>query len=35
MHTLLRKGFCLTRTTKTKRADIEKRAKELEKLAKF
>ncbi|MGH7975283.1 MAG: sugar kinase, partial [Limisphaerales bacterium] len=28
-------GFGLTRTTKIKRADIEKRVKELEKLTKF
>jgi hypothetical protein len=28
-------GFGLTRTTKTKRADIEKRVKELEKLTRF
>ena len=28
-------GFDLTRTTKIKRADIEKRVKELEKLTKF
>jgi hypothetical protein len=28
-------GFGLTRTTKIKRTDIEKRAKELEKLTKF
>jgi len=28
-------GFGLNRTTKTKRADIEKRVKELEKLTKF
>jgi hypothetical protein len=35
MHILLRKGFCLTRTTKIKRANIEKRVKELEKLTRF
>jgi hypothetical protein len=35
VHILLRKGFGLTRTTKIKRADIEKRVKELEKLTKF
>jgi hypothetical protein len=28
-------GFGLTRTTRTKRADIEKRVKELEKLTRF
>jgi hypothetical protein len=35
MHILLRKGFGLNCTTKIKRADIEKRVKELEKLTKF